>query len=161
MGCSRRRPQSPGRGSTNMTKIGSNRSWWEYSHMGLTGWYFVGTGLSPFLCCPSLSFPHPLVLAALHRRQHLYAYRCLPHLEGGANLTITCLWRTICSMIEEGCFPRDKTLYLQIDGGSENVNRVMPQFACWLCQNKICNTVRLSVCLSIDGWLLKIGMNGR
>lgn len=75
-------------------------------------------------------------------RQDLHLYRCLPHIKGGANTIITCLWRSICTLIEAGWFPKDGRLYLQVDGASENANQQMPRFASWLCQQKICRTVR-------------------
>ena len=74
--------------------------------------------------------------------QDLHIYRCFPHLPGGANAIITCLWRSICTLIGAGRFPKDGRLYLQVDGASDNVNQQMPRFASWLCQQKICRTVR-------------------
>lgn len=74
-------------------------------------------------------------------RQDLYLFRYLPHVSGGANAVITCIWLAIVSLIKLRRFPKDQTLFLQVDGASDNINQTMLRFACWLCQKKICKTV--------------------
>lgn len=85
-----------------------------------------------------------LVCGPVHHvdSQDLHIYRIFPHIKGGANTILTCLWRSICALIRAGRFPKDGYLFLQIDGASENANQQMPRFASWLCQQKICRTVR-------------------
>ena len=82
-----------------------------------------------------------VVLSSCFYRQDLYLYRLLPHIRGSANANITCLWRSISRLIEEGRVTKDQTLYIQMDGGSENANQTLLRFAAWLCQKGIFRTV--------------------
>ena len=81
-----------------------------------------------------------LVLLA-NNRQILYVHRVPFYLQGGANVTISCLWRTLKFLIETGRMPKDKRLFIQFDGASDNCNQTMVQFASWLCQARIARTV--------------------
>lgn len=76
-----------------------------------------------------------------HGRQHVHVYRLFPHIKGSENANMTCLWRTIVSMIEHGLMPKDQKLFIQMDGGSENTNQTLIRFAAWLCQQRICRSV--------------------
>lgn len=75
-------------------------------------------------------------------RQDFFVFRYLPHISCTANAVITCIWRAICYLIKMGRFPKNKKLFLQLDGAGDNVNQTMLRFASWLCQEQICKTVR-------------------
>lgn len=74
-------------------------------------------------------------------RNELHLHQVFPWISTGANLTISCIWKTIKDLIERGRMPLDRTLFLQVDGATDNVNHTMIKFLCWLCQQKICRTV--------------------
>lgn len=66
-------------------------------------------------------------------RDLLHAYRVFPHVDAGANVTVECLWRTIRVMIERGN-TKDKTLFVQLDGASDNSCVTVRRFGGWLVQ---------------------------
>lgn len=74
-------------------------------------------------------------------RQELHLYKVFPWIPQGANLTITCLWRSIKDLVERGVMQRNRIVFLQVDGASDNINQTMFRFLAWLCQKKICRTV--------------------
>ena len=75
-------------------------------------------------------------------RQELHVHLCYPWVPEGANLTTSCFWKTVKSTIERGKVPLNQTLFLQVGGASDNVNKTTLTFASWLCQKKVCKTVR-------------------
>jgi len=75
-------------------------------------------------------------------RQLLHLHHVYPWIGTSANLTITCLWKTIKMLIETKRMPIGKTLFIQVDGAADNINQTMLRFLAWLCQKGICKTVR-------------------
>lgn len=87
-----------------------------------------------------------LVIYTQCHRDLLHMYRVLPHVDAGANVTVECLWRTIRAMIESGHNTKDKTLFLQLDGASDNSNVTVRRFCAWLVQEGWYKEVRRPKC---------------
>ena len=82
--------------------------------------------------------------SAVVGRPLLHLHQAFPWSGGGANQTITCLWKTTKYLIETSTTPLGQTLFVQVDGASDNVNQTVLRFLAWLCQQGVCRTV--SVC---------------
>ena len=77
----------------------------------------------------------------IYHRQLLDIYRLPIYLRTGANANISCIWLTVKKLLEGGVISMDKTLFLQVDGGSENANQTLLQFMAMLCQKKFFSRV--------------------
>ena len=109
-------------------------------HSVLLPRHFICSGPNPLhhLLPIAVSFVHLLLLA----RQLLYLHRVFPWVPPDRNLTITCLWKTIKALVATRRINLDRTLFLQVDGASDNANQTMLQFLSWLCQKRIFRVVR-------------------
>jgi hypothetical protein len=82
-------------------------------------------------------------------RDLLDLYRVYPHVDAGANVTVQCLWLTIKRMIERGS-TSSKTLFVQLDGASDNACVTVRRYCAWVVQQgwywEVCVTEMLSQC---------------
>lgn len=77
-------------------------------------------------------------------RQTLHIYRLFPHIAADANANLTCLWLTLAWLINNGKSAKDGTLYLQVDGASDNINNTLLKLASFLCQKHYFKRVVIS-----------------
>ena len=74
-------------------------------------------------------------------RQILWVHRLFPHIGKGGNTNCTAIWKSLVWLIDQGMIPKAKKLFLQVDGGAENVNETFLSFCAWLVQKGIFSTV--------------------